>query len=310
MPLFFFIGGITIKDKNIIKSIIKISKTLIPYAIVTYGLIGFISYIINKSCGIYLGIPFQGGFIETIKGAFLNNFHNNPLFLVCWFLVAYYISYIITIVIAKVSSFFNNELVRKILILVIGISLGAASVNFFAVQYSESKNQIYNVLSQSTYASMFMLAGYSVGIQLIRKVGIVVSVISFSIVSWMVMSSLVKAPVLSWSQYDSGFAYTSTSAFLCILFYIYVSKCVASNGENKLTKFIGRNTRSIMSYHLTIFVLIDIAFYQLGLWDIKNTSVFNHFVIGGYGIIYVILSIIVPAYLSVCKSNVKLKFKK
>ena len=305
MPLFFFIGGITIKNDSIIKSIIKISKTLIPYAVITYVLIGFFSYAINNLYGIDLGNPFTGGVISTIKNAFLSNFHNNPLFLVCWFLVAYYISYIITVIVAKMSSFVNNNAIRVALILIVGCSLGAISVDFLSAQYAESKNQIYNVLSQSTYASMFMLVGYSIGIQLIRKVNIVISIISFSIVSWMVMASIVKPPVLSWSQYESGFIYTSITAFLCIFFYIHLSKCVASNGENKLTKFIGRNTRAIMSYHLAVFVIIDIVFYQLGLWDIKNTSVFNHFVSGGYGVFYVVLAMVIPAYLSVVKNKVK-----
>lgn len=305
MPLFFFISGILIKYDHPLKRSAKVAMRTYKYALVSYLFIGVISLLLSKYIGGDYGVPFKDGLLGTIKYAFESNFHNNPLFLVCWFLICYSISYFLSSIILTVG---EKEFFKIKLSSVAALLIGSFSVLFLATQYKETSNQVYNISSQVLYSSMFMVLGRNYGVAIIERSNIkVVAIITIIFLS--IAATKLSIPIgMSWSKYPSGFILSTITSLLCIiallqscnLIYIQL-KHVSKIFCDKIID-IGKYTRQIMTYHIMVFVFIDILFSIAGLWDMKNTTALTHF--GGYAFlpVYVFLGVVIP-YLASSYAN-------
>ncbi|VTQ61976.1 Fucose 4-O-acetylase and related acetyltransferases [Campylobacter jejuni] len=291
MPLFFFIGGITTKEEPInFEWIKRLSKKLIPYIVITYLITGLFSVILNKSTGFYYGTPFGNGILSTLKLIYIKNFHNNSLFLVCWFLVAYYFSSILTRLSVTLSN--TSKFPREVLLL-IGVPLGWFGCNLLPALHSSSHNQIFNILSQVSYGSMFMIVGFLLKNLTFKLRNPVVAVILLMLIGTGVSLGYFKQSAMAWSNYPAGFMGTSIGAFLCIAIVVAVSNILSSNNYS-LLKYIGDQSKTIMSYHLSAFASINV--FALYIFDFKNidgvklNNAYNHYSF----IIYTIVGISVP----------------
>ena len=56
----------------------------------------------------------------------------------------------------------------------------------------------------------------------------------------------------------------------------------------------GIHSKSVMSFHILVFVFIDVVFFELGLYDIAETKVLTHYVSGYSWPIYMIAGTLVP----------------
>ncbi|EEE3939100.1 hypothetical protein C7X69_24130, partial [Salmonella enterica subsp. enterica serovar Infantis] len=128
MPLFFFIAGITLKKSNPIKKSIRVFLSIVKYSAITYIVTGLIAITLSKKFGIDLGYPFADGVLNTIIYALQQNFHNNPLFLVCWFLLAYCTSYFISSLVVSFVSNNTRSKLNPLLLTVISIAFGVIAI--------------------------------------------------------------------------------------------------------------------------------------------------------------------------------------
>jgi hypothetical protein len=103
IPLFFFIGGITLKDSFNAKHLLKSVSSLLSYITTRYIIIGWLSIFL-----IYIGFsslsdPFGNGVIDSVIKAYSSNMHDNQLFLVAWFLVAYILALVFCTIVVSLS---------------------------------------------------------------------------------------------------------------------------------------------------------------------------------------------------------------
>lgn len=294
MPLFFFLGGIFINGENPMKKSISASYKILRYLILTYIIIGSFSILISSKFKSNLGNPFGDGIVDTITLIFSNNFHNNELFLVGWFLFTYLISFIIVNFIINLSSKTSSEVKKTTFLLITGIILGIISVNLFSMLYKKTSLQIYNLLSQIFYASMFMIFGNLFWKKFIYIKNYILLLMIASIVIITYYSGISKAIIMSWSNYPSGFFISTVIAIMCIILISFLASFLSKSRANKILINIGKESREIMSYHLVCFVIIDLIFYSIGLWDMSKTTSMIHYKSFLSQFIYISLGVIIP----------------
>ncbi|MBA7750909.1 acyltransferase family protein [Enterobacter sp. RHBSTW-01064] len=283
MPLFFFVGGLTLKNEIVtFNALRKLSKKIIPYIFVTYILTGILAIALSKFTGLYFGDPFTTNPLEK-------NFHNNPLFLVCWFLLAYYLSSIVSRLIISVTT---ESKFQSITLIIIAVLVGFVALHLCAVKFKETGYQFYNVSAQSLYGAMFMLLGYSLKKQSLSMYNPIVAMIMITATGTIISFGLTKQSAMAWSTYPSGFIMTSVTSMICI-FVVVIFSNILSSRENYLLKIIGDNSKSIMSWHLSVFAILNLFFLLIGFENNANgklSNIYNQYSFA----LYVILGIIVP----------------
>ncbi|MHC9514717.1 acyltransferase family protein [Enterobacter mori] len=283
MPLFFFVGGLTLKNEIVtFNALRKLSKKIIPYIFVTYILTGILAIALSKFTGLYFGDPFTTNPLEK-------NFHNNPLFLVCWFLLAYYLSSIVSRLIISVAT---ESKFQSITLIIIAVLVGFVALHLCAVKFKETGYQFYNVSAQSLYGAMFMLLGYSLKKQSLSMYNPIVAMIMITATGTIISFGLTKQSAMAWSTYPSGFIMTSVTSMICI-FVVVIFSNILSSRENYLLKIIGDNSKSIMSWHLSVFAILNLFFLLIGFENNANgklSNIYNQYSFA----LYVILGIIVP----------------
>ncbi|EGQ5293487.1 acyltransferase family protein [Enterobacter cloacae] len=265
MPLFFFVGGLTLKNEIVtFKALRKLSKKIIPYIIVTYICTGILAMALSKFTGLYFGEPFTTNPLEK-------NFHNNPLFLVCWFLLAYYLSSIISRLIISVTT---ESKFQSITLVIIAVLVGFVALHLCAVKFKETGYQFYNVSAQSLYGAMFMLLGYSLKKKSLSMYNPIVAMIMITATGTIISFGLTKQSAMAWSTYPSGFIMTSVTSMICI-FVVVIFSNILSSTENYLLKMIGDNSKSIMSWHLSVFAILNLFFLLIGFENNANGKLNN-----------------------------------
>lgn len=314
MPFFFFISGITLSYSQPMKKGLAVVIKTYKYIFISYVVIGLASLAIKNIFGGNYGEPFGNGIIETINLAFRSNFHNNSLFLVCWFLVCYAFAYILSSVILYCSERLGKHF--ALVSSLIAILIGFIGVSIFSVTYTETKSQLFNLLCQVFYASMFMILGKNYGLFIINKITTNYIILIIATLASIVLTKISLPIGMSWSKYPSGFASSSLCALLSIILCLWFCKKAHYISVSRFIKYhnimtnIGKSSKHIMAYHLLVFVMIDLIAYSVGVWDISKTSALNHF--GGYVFLpmYVFLGVIIPYLASSYANKIPNLFKK
>ncbi|HEO9688162.1 TPA: acyltransferase family protein [Morganella morganii subsp. morganii] len=291
MPLFFFIGGILHNDKrSITNSILTTIKKHHFYIVVNYILIGIFIIAVNNSFGTSLRNPFDESIIGTIKYAVTWNFHSNTLFLVAWFLFAYSLIFVLfSVIINKITK-------GKLPIFLISIFLGVIGYYVAVEMYAKSELFYLNLLSQVLVGSMFYGIGVSIKdgfFSLLNPFAFVVILIA---ILTLVKLDYIGTIGMSWSNYNKGLFNLLFTPVACIYCVFFVSYSLSKSSKFKTLLLIGMNTKSIMSYHLAAFVILDIFFSYIGKYEISNISALNHFNTYKVWVIYVLFSIFASIY--------------
>lgn len=305
MPLFFFIGGMLINGKKPVHSSIKVSYKILKYLIFSYFIIGLFSLEFNYYFGSDFGVSFSNDIFHTLLLVIKSNFHSNNLFLIGWFLFSYLFSSVLTISLLSLSSLINNDKLIYFLLLLIAVLFGYISVVFFSHLYSKTANQLYNVISQVLYASMFMIFGCFFRRFLIKiNISIKLSLFILSIIIISFNLEIIKPLTMSWSIYPSGFLLSTLFAIMSIVLIFKLSQIIAKT-KNHYFILIGKNSQNIMFYHLICFVLLDLLFYYTSMWDISKTTVFNHYSFPLSDILYIFIGVSTPVIFSTYKEKIK-----
>ncbi|KID06221.1 hypothetical protein PU00_02590 [Hafnia alvei] len=283
MPLFFFIGGITLKKEPIsIGAVKKISIKIIPYMITTYLITGLICVLLNEITGMYYGNPFTQNPLSM-------NFNNNPLFLVCWFLLAYYFSSLITRILITVTIHIEKQ---NLILILVSILIGFLAINQCAEIYNKEKLQILNLITQSVYGSTFMLLGFSLKKLALSIYNPLISVLLIVFIATLISYGLIKQSAMAWSTYPSGFIMSTVGSLLCIFVVLNISNILSSN-DFSLLKQIGDNSKTIMSWHLSVFAIINVIFYYIGSGNIKGMKLDNTYAQYSFSL-YTICGVMIP----------------
>ncbi|WP_432223978.1 acyltransferase family protein [Enterobacter wuhouensis] len=299
MPLFFFIGGMLFKKSPVLRTIIKSTKKQFVYLLYTFVILALVGTIITKLFGIGTGNVYTGKLINSVILAFESNLSNNKLFIVAWFLLAYWLVSILFSVAYKSLQVFKNEKNKNFVIIVMGVILGYTAVNVFAENYHTYKSIPLLILSQVSFGMMFYSAGFVLKNKFLQHLNIYTFIIITGVLFILRNYGLATSTVMSWAGYRDGFYVSSFTAFSGIYAVFLISKLIASQGELKILKEIGKSSRAIMSYHVLCFVVLDILFSYVLSYKTSGTDAYmNHFYDKWTWPVYVAFGVIIPTSFS------------
>ncbi|WP_367298705.1 acyltransferase family protein [Hafnia alvei] len=287
MPLFFFLGGVLYKDRAAFKSVLKILKKHIPYIIYTYIIISIIAIYLSNKFGFYVGTIYEPTIGETIKTIFKRNFNNNSFFLVAWFLFAYVLVSVLMTFILKIKS--NS------ILFIFSLLSGYYGMTFLSLEYIHSDNQVFNLASQVSVGSMYYVLGHLFKDAYLKMKSPYIILISFIILVSINNVTPIIPIGMAWSKYGMSFYLHLITSMLCITTIFVISNIVAEYyKELSLVKLIDGYSKSIMSYHLLAFLLVDFVFYYLGMYDIKNSSGTKHYANKQFFTLYFMAGLFIP----------------
>ncbi|WP_148245059.1 acyltransferase family protein [Enterobacter asburiae] len=275
MALFFFIGGMLLNPgKNFAQFLSAIFKKHILYIVVTYIVIGGITKIITSNTESTLYNPFPDSFYETIHSIYRSDFHINSLFLVAWFLLAYSIASVFSLIALK---FAHDKKLSLLYIFLIAFLFGYLGMVTLPSMFQPGWNIQFNYLSQACSGSMFMLLGFLMREAVFKYQSIIALSLSLLAVSFMTNSSIAQPMTMSFSSYPSGYIVSTLTAMLCIYsVFCFASMMQKQFGESLFLR-IGRSSKTIMSYHLLVLYMIDLFISLFGWVDIKEVNALTHY---------------------------------
>lgn len=275
MALFFFIGGMLLNPgKNFSQFISAIFKKHILYIIVTYIVIGVVTKVITANTESTLYNPFPDSFYETIHSIYRSDFHINSLFLVAWFLLAYSIASVFSLIVLKLA---NGKKLSLIYISLIAFSFGYLGMVTLPSMFQPGWNIQYNYLSQACSGSMFMLLGFLLREAVFKYQSVIALSLSLLAVSFMINSSIAHPMTMSFSSYPSGYIVSTVTAMLCIYSVFGFANMMQKQFGDSLFLMVGRSSKTIMSYHLLVLYMIDLLVSRFGFVDVKEVNALNHY---------------------------------
>lgn len=303
MPLFFIIGGMVFNENKSFSSFIKvIIKKYFAYIILADAFLFLISYLLQKYT-IITNLYKKQDSIYDYAVYFINtNMHVSFLFLVSWFLFAYALASVILYIYLHAINNFEPRYKLVTSILFITLS-GYLSINVISVEYRNSWVIWLNYASQVLTAFSFMLIGKTFK-DIIFKIPSITGVcISFLIVLTMKRMGFGGEIGISGSFYKHGFILTYIQVLLCSYIVLSISCFLSKAHYSKLFIYIGRQSKSIMTYHLLAFVVVDIFFGYIGMYDIRKTKALTHYSEPTFWPMYIIAGIFIPLAINfiICK---------
>lgn len=302
MPLFFLIGGLTVNYNKPLKSFMKtVFKSLVIYAAITYCITGVISEIISAEYNLpVFGNAFITDPLTTIITAFKYNFANNRLFVVAWFLLAYTFASFMCVILCKSLKKLNIEGGGAV-IFCSGVLIGFMAIDVF------SKGEMYqakNLMIQTMVSLMFFMMGCALR-EYMQLFSSPLLALSACIIVYLLRSHGVTSDfIMSLSIYPYGAVVTITQSLCGIYLVMFFSK-ILSGSDYQWILFIGRRTKTIMSYHILSFIVLDIVFYKAGMYDIKKSDAFIHFKSWYSMPLYVSFAIAMPAIANYIYSTIR-----
>jgi len=294
MPLFYFIGGLLFNPYKEAKKFYKgiIIKYLL-YISIAYVFLGGSAKLLNKYFSTRDMNVFGNGVLETIKLAIENNFHNNLFFIIGWFLFSYMLLLVVAMPVIRILTLAKRFVNVDILIIISGLIFGYFAITYLSPAYKMNKVFYLNTTVQVMVGLMFFCIGYSVKDVMWKILNPYVAFALFLIVYVLRQYGLITTTYVSWSTYNDGFAMTILSALCGIYITMFFSQMLANSGELRLSRYIGINSKSIMTFHMLSFTLIDVIFMKMGFFTINKNNILQHYITPFSFPLYLILSIII-----------------
>lgn len=299
MPLFFFLGGLLLNTRRSVAShALGIVKKHLFYIAAVYVLIALVFAILHQLYPIAYTSMWRGSLLDSVLYPIEQSFHGGSYFFVGWFLFAYAIASLLCfLVVLLLDKTIRHTSVHYSLVLSAALLMGLLGMDVIAPLYQANKIFYYNLLSQVLVGSSFFLLGYCAKGFIFKLAGLYSFVGSFVFLYLMQQYDALQPLVIAWSKYSLGFARQTLTALAGIVAIFSIAKILAHYQNMAALKKIGQHSKPIMSYHILAFVLLDIVFSWLGLWDLHHTKALNHYYSPFTWPIYIGLGVAIPMLL-------------
>lgn len=278
MPLFFLLGGLLFTtNKGYYKHFKNVFSKYFIYIVISYILLALFVDFSNHIFGTQKLITHSSGFYETIKLIMKNNLHNNTLFMVGWFLFSYMLVLIVAFPLYSIIERFTDGIAKTLVSLVLGISFGYIAINYVSPEYKSSGVFYLNTLCQTMVGLMFFMCGYSAKNYIWKILNPTIAFTLLLLVASLRDAGLIKTLYMSWSTYGDGFVMSLIGAFSGIYITFFFADLLSKSGDFKVLKLVGMNSKSIMTFHLLCFTILDVLLDYLGLFTIDGRYILKHF---------------------------------
>jgi hypothetical protein len=279
MLLFFIIGGITVKPiEDWGKWITKIAKRYILYLIVWYLVLAVCALAINELFATHILISFSSkGKYDYFIYPLTLNMHNNRLFLIAWFIVAYMLAISIFALVLTLLTSLRISAFRPISLL-LGVIIGYVSMRYLSFLYQKEKYWLFNLICQVGVGYMFISIGHALRnhLQIFKNISLLF--ISIAIMVTFVGNGTFHPLFMYASDYPDGF-YIHTLSFLSGCFgLLSISYILSLSVESRHLRRIGVSAKDIMTLHLLAFVIVDLILGYLNYLRVDQIDGITHFV--------------------------------
>ncbi|MDR9827246.1 acyltransferase family protein [Vibrio sp. FNV 38] len=309
MPLFFILGGVVAKPiQDTSAWCKKIMRHYVGYYVVWYVAIAAITWLIVSFWSTRIVFHLGTG-IEVLSAPLRFNSHNNSLFMVGWFIVAY----------CMVSSLFSVYLTvfrrfsHSLKTLIFGLLIGYIGIEVLAPQFHVERYWVWNLASQWCVGWMYFSIGYVFN-NMFEDVLERFKNVFWLIASWGLLATLVKLGLahelgMSWSDYPDGYGLHLLISLLGIIGVFTVSHTLQHlKGIDHLV-WIGRSSKPIMTLHMLCFVILDLTLVQFNILDSSTISALHHYVdpvfFWGYLVVGIYGPILTNRVLGLCLERLK-----
>ncbi|MFW5402420.1 hypothetical protein V2A85_22425, partial [Yersinia sp. 1252 StPb PI] len=222
-----------------------------------------------------LSIPsndiFSWNIMSMTKETLKNHFNNNRFFFVGWFILTYGIILLISILASSLLNALNIK-VWKTIIIAISISMAYIGMEVVSPIYIGNDNAyMANVLSQILVGLSFFMLGNVTGCKIWGYMNLNIFVVIF-VISFILTTSGLLEPMNMSGSYYSGFFIVTMFGAVSGIYSVFFISSILSSQEYSFFSEIGESSKYIMSYHILIFLLIDIIYYFLGKNDMTSIS--------------------------------------
>ncbi|WP_354625116.1 acyltransferase family protein [Psychromonas sp. MME2] len=303
MPIFFIIGGIVMKPIRDVKKWLKDCVTkYILYMAIWYMVIGLVTWVINHIFATKIVLRFSdSGQFNPLEFALQSNMHNNSLFMVAWFLVAFFlISSLFKMQITLMLSYLQPRFV-PLLCLVMGLLVGYVAIAEVAPLFDVKKYWpnpkeywLINFVCQLGVAYMYLAIGYVIQNNLKIFASFNIFIISVLLMFTFVGNDSFHRLGMSWSQYPDGFSIHLVSALLGCFSLFSVAYFLSVSVNNRALKAIGLHSKDIMTMHMLAFVIIDLFMVQLGYYEYDKILALVHYKSASMWAIYICFGLFMP----------------
>ena len=293
MPLFFFIGGLLFNPYKDVKIFYKgIAVKYLLYISLAYIFLGCSAKLLHALFNTSDMNVFGDGFISTVRLAVENNFHNNLFYIIGWFLFSYMLLLAIAMPVIRLLAMPSRYINTDILIIIFGLVVGYFAISYVSPEYKASKEFYLNTASQVMVGLMFFCLGYATKDIIWKILNPYIAFALFLLVYVLRQYGMITTTYVSWSTYNDGFYMSLLSALCGIYITMLFSNMLAKYGDLSLSRQIGINSKSIMTFHMLSFTLIDIAFSYAGYYKINANNIMQHYVSPFSFPLYMVISII------------------
>lgn len=294
MPLFFILGGLVSKPtKDYWRMWRKVWSQYVLYLLVWYCVIAFVTTLIKYYYPIKVSL-YLGQSWDLLIYPWRFNMHNNSLFMVAWFLVAYALSSLLfKIFISRYPK------VNRPALLLLGLGIGYCGIYLFAPLYHAvdgwgKSNWYLNILSQVCVGTMFIAFGYCLRSYLLQLASGMLCVLAVMVLLMLVGLDLLHPINMSWSRYPDGLFGHICAALLGTVAVLSLAGWYSRKEGQSTLLLIGQHSKDIMTLHLLGLVVADLICAQLGWIELSAIRELNHFRQPQAWLLYCVLALLAP----------------
>ncbi|WP_394244168.1 acyltransferase family protein [Vibrio astriarenae] len=283
MPLFFVLGGMVCRPiVDFRQWIVNIGRGYILYYVFSYLLIAVITWLIISNWDTRIVFYLGDGF-ESLATPILHNSHNNSLFMVGWFIVAYCLSNVLF----RLFLTFAHKYISPGLILFLGVSLGYVGITYLSPLFQLHRFWLWNIFCQVSVGLMYFTIGYVCKQMIQRAASLWVLIISWGALWTLVKLGLSHELGMSWSEYPDGFVLHLLVSMFGVIGVLSLANTLRHCSGHRHFVWLGKQSKSIMTYHMVCLVLVDLLMVELGYLDSNYISALHHYVDPVWGWIYI-----------------------
>jgi fucose 4-O-acetylase-like acetyltransferase len=284
MPLFFFLSGLTLPVSRPLKhSLARDFNALVVFYVLSVACLSVLSIFLERS-GVQAGHTGPLDWRTYFVFPFTRNSHHIELFLVGWFLIALLFAKYLAVGILRLALRLPYP---KFVAAFAATALGFIGMKYFALRFHDGGAWYWNLLGQVSVAAMYCILG-----ALARQTLLVWprhSLRTALVLYGLLICSGAPPMGMSWSQYPGNFRLHLVGTLFGIgstmlLAYTYRGSSVLRS--------IGQHTKSIMTWHLASFALLNLWFVQTTTF--RPEKVFDTYLVGQTWPVYVILGVMLP----------------
>lgn len=303
LPLFFFLSGMTLSATRPLHALLaRDTRSLLLYAILHYGIFAAITVLLLQPWGFVITTTSPLDWRTYLLYPLTKNSHHVQLFLIAWFLVALFFARLASVLVLK-GLVRLPKAAQVITGALLALVLARTGMRVVSAEFAQTQLWYWNLAAQVAVGMSFCLLGYLAQQHGRLVLGSKALAVSLGLYLFL-MAAQFGAFVMAWSQYPNGFLRSFAFGAIGTAMVVYAAHALETQGW---LKHVGRESKAIMAWHLTVFALFNLVLAAVGLLEPTQTGPFTLLNPPRWWPVYLVVSVLVPVALRALWERVRLR---